>query len=104
MTQHTPGPWTLGNAQDCSRNHAICAGPQVIARVLGRGYPPGKGWSEITQANARLIAAAPQLLEALRSFIVNLNAVGENHFRKDWPDLYHCGVKARAAIKATKGA
>jgi len=52
---HTPGPWRV-NAHD------ICAGSDAVAGVYGTtGYAP-----EEAQANARLIAAAPDLLAALK--------------------------------------
>lgn len=65
MPAHTPGPWHVGNAHGAARDHAICVDHQVIARVTGSGFPIGKGWSAETAANARLIAAAPDLLAAL---------------------------------------
>jgi hypothetical protein len=57
--------YTLGNARYCARNHAICDGPVVVARVVGNGYPVGTGWSAETEATARLLAAAPELLSML---------------------------------------
>jgi len=38
----------------------------VLAEVVGFGYPSGKGWSERSEANARLMALSPEMLEALR--------------------------------------
>jgi hypothetical protein len=65
-SKHTPGPWNLGNTHD--REYMILSyqGPATIqiAQIAGRNFkgtltPEG-------EANARLIAAAPQLLEALQ--------------------------------------
>ena len=68
-TQHTPGPWTLGyDGNDGAfeigvyyRDHlatfVIASRNQVFHRA------------EESQANARLIAAAPDLLEACREFV-----------------------------------
>ena len=59
MTEHTPGPWEVNG------NHRldICAGNAgVVATVLAPTTVNGK-------ANARLIAAAPDLLAALEVFV-----------------------------------
>ncbi len=76
-TQHTPGPWVL-NAdwfEDDLKNHVPVSAMQergghlALAQVvwvmdddrrMGRGSP-------VCEANARLIAAAPELLAAVRS-------------------------------------
>lgn len=52
-TRHTPGPWTVHGEP-----HDLCvrAGGSTVAEVIPR---------EARAANARLIAAAPELLEAL---------------------------------------
>ena len=57
-TQHTPGPW-INNHQG-----AIEARDMVICRVMD-GYTTPTIKEAI--ANARLIAAAPELLEALKA-------------------------------------
>ncbi len=53
--KHTPGPW-----------YAI--GPDVYKDLFGKQYPVAAcdDWSDDTEHNARLIAAAPELLDALR--------------------------------------
>jgi hypothetical protein len=60
-TRHTPGPWLR---EKRSATDAILAGEHVtvIAEVYGRS----SGHNETCIANARLIAAAPDLLEACR--------------------------------------
>lgn len=65
--QHTPGPWTVTRSKmetDGAFDYAISAdGVLVLAEVFGRdakgGWPP-------SEANARLIAAAPDLLAMLK--------------------------------------
>ena len=55
---HTPGPWTI-ELGDQTRTSEIWAGDMIVADVHGhvtRG----------SHADARLIAAAPELLEALQ--------------------------------------
>lgn len=53
MTTHTPGPW-------CAQGNSVTASGRSVAVVRGRGSR-----AEL-DANARLIAAAPDLLAALR--------------------------------------
>lgn len=60
--QHTPGPWRAVNGKVTNRT-----GSHFIADCgsLAAHPAPKDGAAEIV-ANARLIAAAPELLEALR--------------------------------------
>jgi len=64
MTTHTPGKWTIGAHQKIiSTGWSIrISDESAIAYVLGERNPE-------LQANARLIAAAPDLLEALKRLI-----------------------------------
>jgi len=93
----TPGPWTY---EDCFHPEFIirAKGLGVIARSI---YPDGNG---IGRANARLIAAAPELLDALRGF---LDCIGT---RKPDVDGYYSEPihrdeveRARAAIAKAEG-
>lgn len=64
--KHTPGPWyTIW----VDGTYVIDAnsGKTDVAHVLNRGNP------DTTEANARLIAAAPQMLAALDDCITNEN-------------------------------
>jgi len=71
--EHTPGPWGLGNHNDWSVDgpgnysswHLLAKGRKAPIAIL---CEPMKGWRDNDaqlEANARLIAAAPDLLEAL---------------------------------------
>lgn len=83
--KHTPGPWRVENRLVRATKH------KQICEVPAYGVVHGK----VDEANARLIAAAPELLEAL----VNLLAVHEC----EGGTKYHAGDIARAAIsKATR--
>jgi len=42
----------------------------VLAEVVGFGYPGGRGWSERSAANARLMAVAPEMLLELRLYAI----------------------------------
>jgi hypothetical protein len=64
-TKHTPGPWLFVESRDVwsdadSREEREDASPWCIATVHARED------KAVRAANARLIAAAPDLLEALR--------------------------------------
>ena len=52
--QHTPGPWEI----DFGYNRII----NFIGPCVPNQYA-GSAWLEVTEADARLIAAAPELLE-----------------------------------------
>lgn len=60
---HTPGPWKLVPAKNPSYNLVCAEGWHKLARVVVRMMGHGSDSTEGV-ANARLIAAAPELLEA----------------------------------------
>lgn len=71
MTDHTPGPWHCGEKFVGSVDgfkvygYPISANGQAIARVHA-GTPGRHGFGN-EEANARLIAAAPEMLAALHA-------------------------------------
>ena len=79
MSKHTPGPWHLKLGQ-YGAPHEIAWEPGKsygqIAKVMTRSFaelPEAKSEAEI-EANARLIAAAPDLLEAAERFIASIDS------------------------------
>lgn len=59
--KHTPGPWTIEG--DTIRN----TNQEIICLAGGRyGYRRDKSGREEIQANAHLIASAPEMLKALK--------------------------------------
>lgn len=78
--EHTPGPWRVGIEDEC------CIPIEWLDSEPGRpgeqyevatvayfdGFPPG----ERGEANARLIAAAPELLEALELAVATIDRLG----------------------------
>ncbi len=105
--KHTPGPWAVSKGYDGSlsvsatksfRINNISAGTPVICDV----YPHLDADGFSGEANARLIAAAPDLLEALLGMLA---IDQENHQRgHDDDDVCKEVQTARAAIaKATGG-
>ena len=97
MAEHTPGPWSLAVSADRT--------PLVVApgRSTGVAIIPfqrdevcRQARIEETGANARLIAAAPDLLDAARAALDDLISDGHAHYR--------VAETLRAAIeKATGG-
>jgi hypothetical protein len=96
-TQHTPGPWKFGSKTDgdlYKRNIAGVDGYHVAA-VSSRD-------DHEVDANARLIAAAPDLLEALQDLF---DADMEHVLMGDGKDdQIEAIAKARAAIAKATGA
>ena len=88
-TQHTPGPWRI--APDM---HGICNSP--VAGVIDATGCAIANCGSSGNANARLIAAAPDLLQFARDFLAMWTAAG--------PTDSPMEAQARAAIaKATGG-
>ena len=82
--QHTPGPWTL---HETVRGIRIEDSKTTVCSVFPRGDK---------EANARLIAAAPDLLEALKALMVSIECAGQEKCIEDNNPL--CISTARAAI------
>jgi hypothetical protein len=71
--KHTPGPWeAVQNNPDSDLTYTIMAANQPIADVYESGTAEHNQESEDTH-NARLIAAAPELLAACKGAIAELN-------------------------------
>ncbi len=95
MRTHTPGPWTRANnvrQQDDAQR--IYAGDVSIASVH---HLPQRTTETFYQAhaNAKLIAAAPDLLTALQALTDAVERY-TNATPEDWPEL----AAARAALAA----
>jgi len=97
--QHTPGPWS---AVEWSCHAATTVVADVDGRRVVVADCSGHGrYATDSISDARLIAAAPELLEALKGMVAlwnNRRSYDENDSPSHWPDT------ARAAIaKATGG-
>ena len=73
MSKHTPGPW-LSNPCGLSGDFGIYPDTEPEFKIATLGY---SGDSSETQANARLIAAAPDLLQALKDVLGIVRSVHE---------------------------
>ena len=68
MTTHTPGPWRIGRGAQADP-FAIEAEARTVAHVKHAGR-------DQTEANARLIAAAPEMLDALYDLVLQADDTG----------------------------
>jgi len=91
MSGHTPGPWVVERADD-----AYC-----IASVGNLVVMPssGKVKHDNTEADARLISAAPDLLEALEMIV----AEADSYTARTGKPVYNWLDQARAAIAKARG-
>jgi len=83
MSKHTPGPWTFSTSSD-GWSYSI-----YIAQADGAPYTPNYSdvayitqtctgeRQQVQEANARLIAAAPDMLDALRRAVLALAFASE---------------------------
>ncbi len=98
---HTPGPWTnegQGDITGIERNDDINGKVDVCSVYLRTA--PGRH-----EANARLIAAAPELLEALGNLVENQNATWiASGFTDEQIQAMPYLKPARAAIAKATGA
>jgi hypothetical protein len=103
MTDYTPGPW-----------HYETTGPGLLGAFAGDDLIAGVASSDNQEANARLIAAAPDLLAALDDLLLKVFAADENEDGEricavcQRPDYLDCNPnescgRARAAIAKARG-
>ena len=125
--KHTPGPWTLHKF--CKDNvpfncksstdsqswtaytQAVGAGEQLVAELTAHfnlshdydcGYPRIGSVSEL-DANARLISAAPELLEALERILYAHDSQGNGAAMGEANLCSFYATMARCAIAKAKG-
>lgn len=97
MSKHTPGPWSVTESSDWTGMSGVSLGIDDAAGQEGeRDYHLATvvhGDPEELAANARLIAAAPELLEALEDALQYL----QHHLPDEALEPH------RAAIKKARG-
>jgi len=96
--EHTPGPWELadiGDYSDFDGNSRVVLGDD--RRIAVVKVTPGSALFAESDANARLIAAAPDLLAALEAMVRDADRNQRPGGGSDVPD------SARAAIAKAKG-
>lgn len=91
-TKHTPGPWTPAKETAHTRAQVFEGGDYArqIADVFGESY-------ETRAANARLIAAAPEMLACLKAWI---EAERDAHFEEQAHDPEGCRYCESLAVIA----
>lgn len=94
--KHTPGPWEI--VQECTNSLDIIAEETCVCSINTEEDLLPDDCEE--RANARLIAAAPELLEALTYILMSVGRLGANAdvnhpYRGAWE-------AARAAIAKTE--
>lgn len=101
QSKHTPGPWSISNEQFRFRiNGYEVRGPSISGSGCVVGWLNANYYT-MSEANATLIAAAPDLLDALIGLLnIEHAALSGASIGVDVP--YHF-VKARAVIAAAKG-
>lgn len=99
--KHTPGPWTV-LPEEVDRDYIRVRGTQIGMRYKIANVPtPTNGVereAEETRANARLIAAAPELLEALAELSGLMDSVLMGDY---WPDSFTTQPAREAIARAT---
>ena len=102
--KHTPGPWTAASQDTETNEIPIKRGKSILARVAPRPH-----WDATQEANARLIAAAPAMLEALR-YAAELIPTARRYFPKSvkFSDRFQlenvCATIGKAIAQAEGGA
>lgn len=94
-TKHTPGPWVIGQSGDLD-TPIFCNGKDAINVFAGE---TGQLQAE---ANARLIAAAPEMLEALERIIDQIDST-TSRVSNNYELLHAILIGARTAVAKAKG-
>lgn len=100
MSKHTPGPWRMNgptgpNMQSYSQPFCIAGTGDEACTLIAGCFGDTKGGIDAAEANARLISAATDLLEALVALYESIDSCVELT-----PDVLR---QARAAIKKARG-
>ena len=100
MKEHTPGPWKLNTDGDTGMNDSGCIldsiGHVIITDIYGT-FKNGRTTGE-AEANARLIAAAPDLLAALEELVqASYDSVNGKQYAP-----YHVEELGRATVAIAK--
>lgn len=94
---HTPGPWKATPYDDASQPYEVSSETGYFFATIGGGLSDGEA-----AANARLVAAAPDLLAACERMVAVVREWANEGFvviAEDDPDL----VQALAAIAKARG-
>ena len=104
-TNYTPGPWSADDNGDvyAKRNGAD---EQIAFALFDPSYPNPEqhaDWGDEAKANARLIAAAPDLLDAVVRLAAEIKSLGLLDVKKRFSLTAYHTLAEKAIRKATKG-
>lgn len=119
-TKHTPGPWRVFERMQTNgilvtsedgrawllHERYIAAGDSTLLASVEARIGDRKGWPDVTNAdemlaNARLIAAAPELLEACKRL---QEAIGDCDVGTDDHDVGLCNCAITGALRFAQAA
>lgn len=107
MNEHTPGPWTVEEYGDDDAP-ALVIHKDSVTRVCFMATPGSHGDPAKIEADAYLIASAPDLLAALRTCScprpVNTVPAGVDLTVEQCIERGECGCDCGAAIRKATGA
>ncbi len=69
-SKHTPGPWKIDGGRNKENDCFIWEDIGTATEFPGHAIAKVCGWWPNVQANGRLIAAAPEMLDLLKSAVV----------------------------------
>ena len=81
MSEHTPGPWKVGTMTETELPGVMQLDGPIIAEIT-KWTSVGRSDPDVIQGNARLIAKAPELLEAL-DFAYHLRFVDDSNTHEE---------------------
>ena len=101
MTEHTPGPWVMnyrGTSGHIKSIANVRLGRTPTVARFDTGFTARSISHEESMANARLMAAAPELLESLEQCLQMVENIEAQHCRN-----FDAGNVARDAIQKATG-
>jgi hypothetical protein len=93
MASYTPGPWTVATHDDREGRRVVEHAGVAVALICASASSPASGGHYFEKdANARLIAAAPDLLDALKACVQVM--VEHNAQHVEWDEAVAAIAKA----------
>ena len=101
-TKHTPGPWGADDNGDIyAKRNGV--NEQIAFALYDLAYPEHAEWGDEAKANARLIAAAPDMLDALMHLAAEVRSLGLLDVKKRFSLVVYHAAAEKAIHKATIG-